>query len=291
MPELARFSVTSPIDTVMQALDANGGVIVEGLLSPDLLADINRSIDPLIDSASMTTEINPIVDAFFGDRVRHISGLAAKSARFAEEVMCHPLLLALCDQILLPSCASYQLNLAHLMDRGPGSEQQMIHRDQDVWVHYCSSLNAAQGGKRNDIQLASMIALVDFTKENGATCLVPGSHQWDYSRQPNEDELAYAEMPAGSAVIYRGSTLHAGGTNTTASDWRRGIHMSYCLGWLRTEENNVLAVPPAVVKGLSLRAQELLGYGIHDAVNDAGGYLGAVDTRHPTVLLKEGKLS
>lgn len=291
MPELARFSVTSSIDTIMQALDTSGGVIVEGLLPPDLLADINRSIDPLISSASMTTEINPIVDAFFGDRVRHISGLAAKSARFAEEVMCNPLLLALCDQILLPSCSSYQLNLAHLMDRGPGSEQQMIHRDQDVWVHYCSSLNAAQAGKRNDIQLASMIALVDFTKENGATCLVPGSHRWDYSRQPNEDELAYAEMPAGSAVIYRGSTLHAGGTNTTASDWRRGIHMSYCLGWLRTEENNVLAVPPAVVKGLSLRAQELLGYGIHDAVNDAGGYLGAVDTRHPTVLLKEGKLS
>lgn len=290
MPELPRFSVSSSYDTITQALDKSGGVIIEGLLAPDLLADINRSIDPLIATASMTTEINEIVDAFFGDRVRHISGLAAKSTRFAEEVMCHPLLLALCDQILLPSCASYQLNLAHLMDRGPGSERQMIHRDQDVWVHHCASQDNTPGVKRNDIQVASMIALVDFTKENGATCLVPGSHLWDYSRQPNEDELVYAEMSAGSAVIYRGSTLHAGGTNTTANDWRRGIHMSYCLGWLRTEENNVLAVPPAIAKDLSLRAQELLGYGIHDAINDAGGYLGAVDTRHPTALLREGSL-
>lgn len=288
MADLNCYPADTSYDTIMQALDHSGAVIIENLLPADLVADINRAIDPLIDSASMSTEINEYVDAFFGDKVRHISGLAGKSSRFAEEVMCHPLLLAMCDRLLLPSCSSYQLNLAHLMDRGPGSEQQMIHRDQDVWVHCVNQQKNAAA--QQDIQVACIIALVDFTRDNGATCVVPGSHRWGYDRQPQADELAYAEMPAGSIVLYRGSTLHAGGGNTTADQWRRGIHMSYCLGWLRTEENNVLAVPPATARSLSKRAQELLGYGLHDAFSDAGGYLGAVAQRHPTALLAEGLL-
>ena len=222
-----------------------------------------------------------MIAAFYGDKVRHVSGLAGKSRRFANEVMCHPLYLEICDQILLPNCADYRLNLAHLMDRGPGSQRQYIHRDELGWVHYREA--------RPEILVATIIALVDFTRDNGATCVFPGSHKWPETREPLEEEIAYAEMTAGSAVIYLGSTLHAGGTNIS-DDWRRGVHMSYCLGWLRTEENNVLAVPPEQARELSLRSQQLLGYGVHDAIDDLGGYLGMVDMRNPVDLLGEGKL-
>ena len=290
MAALPRLSVGSNYEDILTALNDSGVVIVEDLLTPELLENINLSLDPFVASASMKTEINEFVDSFFGENVRHVSGLAGKSARFAEEVMCHPLLLGLCDRLLLPSCASYQLNLAHLMERGPGSEQQAIHRDQDVWAHYCAQRKEAQDGLQNEVQIATIVAMVDFTKENGATCVVPGSHRWLPGRVPTEEEKVYAEMRAGSAVIYRGSTLHAGGGNRTINEWRRGIHLSYCLGWFRTEENNVLAVPPEIAKHLSLRAQELLGYGIHDAIHQAGGYLGAVSMRHPTRLLAEGSL-
>ncbi len=77
-----------------------------------------------------------MIAAFYGDKVRHVTGLAGKSRCFADEVMCHPLFLEICDRVLLPNCADYRLNLAHLMDRGPGSERQYIHRDELVWVHY-----------------------------------------------------------------------------------------------------------------------------------------------------------
>lgn len=100
----------------------------------------------------------------------------------------------------------------------------------------------------------------------------------------------YAEIRAGSAVIYLGSAIHAGGANTTESQWRRGIAMSYVLGWLRAENNNVLATPPAVARGLSPRAQRLIGYGAHDAIAIGGGYLGLVDMRDPQELLQEGLL-
>jgi hypothetical protein len=75
-------------------------------------------------------------------------------------------------------------------------------------------------------------------------------------------------MPAGSAVVYLGSAIHAGGRNSTADSWRRGMHMSFVVGWLRTEDNNYLGTPPDVARTLPRRSQELLGYAAHDAIAD-----------------------
>ena len=70
----------------------------------------------------------------------------------------------------------YQLNVAQVMDRGPGAEQQILHRDEDVWVHLPRP--------HPEVQLASVIALVDFSAEIGATVVAPGSHRWERERQP-----------------------------------------------------------------------------------------------------------
>ncbi len=270
-------------EDIVKAIEADGAVIVRDVLDGDLLDTLHQDLAPLLAAADPEMEhLNPAIGAFFGKRVRHISAMAGKSQRFAEAVMCHPLYLALGDHFLLPNCADYILNLAHLMDRGPGAEAQLLHRDEDVWVHVPRP--------HGELQLATVVALVDFTRDNGATLLVPGSHRWPRERQAREDEVVCAEMPAGAAVIYLGSTLHGGGANTTQDSWRAGFHMSYALGWLRTEENNVLAVPPAQAQKLSRRAQRLLGYGVHDAIEDQGGYLGMVDMRDPLDLLEEGRL-
>jgi ectoine hydroxylase-related dioxygenase (phytanoyl-CoA dioxygenase family) len=101
--------------------------------------------------------------------------------------------------------------------------------------------------------------------------------------------IAYAEMPAGSAVIYLGGTIHGGGSNVTDAP-RRGAHLSYCLGWLRTEENNYLSSPPAYAATLPRPAQELLGYAIHDSIGRGGGYLGMVNMQDPVELLARGEL-
>lgn len=280
---LQRLPATAASSELAAALMADGAVIVEGLLDAELLASLNREIDPLLDAADPEhSHLNEALDFFFGKRTRHVTGLAGKSPEFAEKVMCHPSLLGLCDEVLAPNCADYVLNLAHVMDRGSGAEQQIFHRDEDIWIH--------MPAERPEMEVAMIIAMVDFTRENGATVVAPGSHRWERSRQPEPEELAYAEMPAGSAVIYLGSTIHAGGTNQLSDFWRRGIHMSYCLGWLRTEENNVLAVPPEVARGLSRRARELIGYGVHDAIDDFGGYLGMVDMQNPAELLDTGEL-
>src|SRR5690606_25662430 len=97
-------------------------------------------------------------------------------------------------------------------------------------------------------------------------------------------------MAAGDAVVYLGSTVHGGGTNVTADQWRRGMHVSYCAGWLRTEENQYLATPLDVVRSLPLRNQRLLGFGAHDAIGSGGGYLGTVELQDPAALLAAGLL-
>ena len=141
-----------------------------------------------------------------------------------------------------------------------------------------------------ELQVSSLTALSDFTVEAGATRLVPGSHRWPLDRVAEPHEVADAVMPAGSSVISLGSTIHGAGTTSAKDHWRRGLHVSWVLGWLRTEENNTLAVPPDKARHLPRKAQELLGYAVHDAIADAGGYLGMVELRDPVELLEEGLL-
>ena len=278
-----RFAMSEPTERIVDGLKEQGVAIVEDVLAPDVVARFNAELDPILDQVSpKRTYLNPAIDFFYGDRVRQITGVAARSRVFAEEVLCHPLYTAVCDAVLGPSCARYQLNVAQVMDRGPGAEQQFLHRDQDVWVHLPQP--------HSEVQVASVIALVDFTAELGATVVAPGSHRWERYRQPEPHELVPAEMPAGSAVVYLGSTIHAGGKNATADRWRRAMHMSFVVGWLRTEDNNYLSTPLAVARTLPRRAQELLGYAAHDAISSGGGYLGTVDLLDPIELIAQGKL-
>jgi ectoine hydroxylase-related dioxygenase (phytanoyl-CoA dioxygenase family) len=289
---IERFRPTADPDAVHAALQRDGVVIVEDLLSLDVVARVNEEVEAAVDVADPEEEVfNPILNAFHGPNTKQVSGMPTVSRTFATDVMCNELLLALCDRVLLPSCARYQLNLGHLLQRGPGADEQLLHRDELVWNDLPKP--------HPEVQLASVIAFVDFTRDNGATRVVPGSHRWPErellgSEQmqrppPDPDQIEVAEMPAGSAVIYSGGTIHAGGANTTDTP-RRGAHLSYCVGWLRTEENNYLSTPPEVAAQLPRRAQELLGYAVHDGIPRGGGYLGMVRMQDPVDLLTRGDL-
>jgi ectoine hydroxylase-related dioxygenase (phytanoyl-CoA dioxygenase family) len=280
--ELPRLHRSASIDEIAAALGTSGGVIVEEMLDAATLSRLNAELDPHVEQADPTMDhINPAIAVFFGPQTRHVAGVASKSETFVRDVLCHPVLLGVCDRILGPSCARYQLNVGHVLDRGPGAEAQWLHRDEDVWIHVPRP--------HPELQVASMTALVDFSEEIGATRLVPGSHRWPRERQPEPHEIAVADMPTGSTVIYLGSTIHGAGQNSTPR-YRRGLHLSYVVGWLRTEENNYLATPPEIARRLPRQAQELLGYAVHDAIQDAGGYLGVVGLRDPLDLLASGAL-
>ena len=283
MAQIPLVGASTPIDAMVETLQEHGALIVEDLLDTDTLNRFNAELDPLLEATDPARSfVNPAVAFFFGDKTRHLTAMATKSRVFAEEVLPHPTYMGICDRVLGPFCASYQVNIAHVLDRGPGAEQQMLHRDELVWSFLPRP--------HPEIQIASIIALVDFTADIGATRIVPGSNHWPYEREPKPDEIAVAEMPAGSAVLYLGSAIHGAGPNSTEGTWRRGMHVSYTVGWLRTEENQCLSAPPDVVRSLPRRSQELLGYGVHDAIATGGGYLGTVDLVAPADLISEERL-
>ncbi|MFZ6005925.1 MAG: phytanoyl-CoA dioxygenase family protein [Actinomycetota bacterium] len=292
MADIQRFHSGDDVVAIGDAIEEDGAVIVGALLSAEVVEHVNAEVEAAVAAADPSEAMfNPIMEAFHGPFTKQVAGVPGISRTFAVEVMCHPLLLALCDRFLSPSCARYQLNLGHLLQRGPGADDQWLHRDELVWGDVPKP--------SPELQLASVIAFVDFTRENGATRVVPGSHRWaDRQLSPAEqlaqpaplaDQIAHAEMPAGSAVIYTGGTIHGGGANST-DEPRRGAHLSYCLGWLRTEENNYLSVPPNVARGLPRQAQEVLGYAVHDGIPRGSGYLGMVRMQDPVELLERGEL-
>lgn len=302
--DLARFDIADDHDDIYATFIRDGAVIVGRFLSADQIVRLNADLDPYNERADPLMQnvydfafdrsvvaaddaIEHFVEnegeSFITGNTRNVTGLTTKSKTFADEILDHPLYMAMCERLLKPHCANYVLNHSHLINVGPGAKGQPLHRDEAIW-------EAMPGlGVGSHLQFASIVALVDFCQANGATKIVPGSHLWDgdaratVGRIPQPDEIRYAEMAAGSVVLYTGWTYHGAGHNRTADTFRRGLHISYCQGWLRTEENNVLATPPEIARRLSPKKQELLGYGVH-------GALGMLELRSPIDQMRDGNL-
>src|SRR6187455_2179675 len=113
---IPRLAASAPADRVVAGLREHGAVIVEGVLGPDLLARFNAELDPILEQVRPDRSyLNPAISFFYGDRVRQITGVAARSRIFAEEILCHRFYAGICDAVLGPSCARYQLNVAQVM--------------------------------------------------------------------------------------------------------------------------------------------------------------------------------
>ena len=184
------------------------------------------------------------------DQRRVVQGaLVARSPRTRELVM-NKAVLGAVGAFLDPYCHRFQLHLTQIIRLKPGQGKQAIHRDRWAWGKYLQGIEP---------QLNTIWALTDFTEENGATQVVPGSIDWPDGRQPTPEEICQAVMPAGSLLLYTGSVFHAGGENRSSAD-RVGLNITYSLGWLRQEENQFLSCPPEIARDLEPELQDLLGY-------------------------------
>lgn len=249
---------------VVTHLETDGGVIVRDLIPPRTLRQLNADLDAAITStAPGTRHPGAATQRFWGAQTKRFTRLAWRSRTFATEVLCHPLLLEVADRLLNPSAADYWMNTGQMMVVGPGSRAQYLHRDADNWP----AMNRPGGF---EVTVSCMLALTDFTAEAGATRVVPASQAWeDYDRKATAEETTQAVMSAGSGLIYTGRVLHGAGANVTDDEWRRGLHISYVLGWLTPEEAGPLGSPAETVRDLPERAQRLLGWKSYDPGDDA----------------------
>jgi ectoine hydroxylase-related dioxygenase (phytanoyl-CoA dioxygenase family) len=266
---------------ILEVLARDGGVIVHNMLSPQVVANLLSELAPQSETSQVGPQSdNKNVNHFWGQQTKRFTRLAQRSQTFADEVLVHPILTGVADELLKPSCASYWMNTGQMMIVMPGGAPQYLHRDSDDWPAMCSPTAPP-------CQISCMFALSDFTAENGATRVVPGSHLWnDFSRQATDAEITQAVMPAGSGMIYLGKTMHSAGANKTENEARFGMHLSYVLGWLTPEEAGCLGVTEDRAKTFTKQQQQLLGYRCYDASDLNGGRLWTVDYEDVPVGLK-----
>ena len=265
--EHANTDGTAPL---LEALTLDGAVIVHDLVDPALLAALNDDLRESAEGRPVgTTAPSAPLQQFWGDRTMRFTQLPERSTAF-RRLLTNPTFLAVADALLLPHCASYWLNTGQAIFLAPGETHQWLHRDADNW----SRINRPDGP---ELTVSCMIAIDDFTEDNGATRVVPGSHTWpDFARRPDPSDLTVqALMPAGSGLIYTGRAIHGGGENRS-STWRRGLHISFVVGWLTPEEAVPLGVSWATVRNEPVRVQQLLGWR-STTLNEGGGRLWTVD--------------
>ncbi len=241
---LTTLTPEATVEEVVQLLRQDGALIIKDIISPQVVDQLTAEMQPYI-NATPTGR-----DEFTGHTTRRTGALAARSAA-CRDLIVNDLVLDSAKEYLKPFTRKIILHLTQTIDIGPGAAAQEIHRDRYAWGKYLP--------REIEPQFNTIWALTDFTAENGATQCVPGSQDWDWSQSHTAEQICQAEMTKGSVFIYSGSVLHAGGENRSSAH-RLGLNLTYCLGWLRQEENQYLSCPPEIAKNFDPALQDLLGY-------------------------------
>ena len=244
-------------------IDEQGFTIVE-LSDDDLVSGLRDTIRRLEDELGVI----PRGTMAEGVATKRMYNLLARDTIFAEMPV-HRRVLPIVEALLDPGCL---LSGMTAIDIGPGEQPQPLHGDDIVMSSHLQRPHAP-------MMVTSMWALTDFTEANGGTRFVPGSHRWPWSPHQSDaprdyDEQAL-EMPAGSVMVFHGSLWHGGGPNSTVDEWRCGVNVQYCPGFVRQQQNPYFSIPPDVASTFDDRLLELLGYRLYK------GIMGHVDGRSP----------
>jgi ectoine hydroxylase-related dioxygenase (phytanoyl-CoA dioxygenase family) len=255
----------------MESLDAHrdriardGYTILERVIEPELLAALAHDLQRLEEEY----EVKPARNPFEGTRTIRIYNLLVRGALY-EQIPVHSQVLPVVEGVLDPGCLVSSLSSISI---DPGEQAQPIHADDQL---------LPLPKPHVPLVCNTMWALTDFTEENGATRVIPGSHLRDRSPvfgQPYDS--VPAEMPRGSVLVWHGSLWHGGGANRTGRR-RVGVAMNYCAGWVRQQENQQLGIPREIARRFSPRLRQLVGYGIYN------GLVGHIDKRDPAFLLDD----
>ena len=243
--QIAHLPADASREALLRCMAEDGAVIIDDCLGSERLEALNQDLAPFLKKAVYGR------DAFTGFKTQRLGALIARSKACGELALDSRMLDA-ARTYLAEHCDDVQLHFTSAVAIAPGESAQILHRDRGIWGGYVP--------RQIEPLFSTIWALTPFTRENGATQVVVGSHHWDKKRQPGPDEIAYAEMSPGSVLCYNGTVLHGGGANTTEDETRVGVFLHYTLNWLRQEENQYLSCPPEHAEHLSQELRALIGY-------------------------------
>lgn len=198
----------------LRQLDTDGFLVLPGRIGDARLAALRER----------TGELQAAEGPAAGHEVGRQQGAAMladliNKGEVFESVFVEPQVLAAMRQVL----GDFRVNSLNFRAALPGEGHQNLHSD---WGRPVAG---------DDFRICnSMWLLDDFTPENGATRVVPGSHRW--GRVPADDLADPADPhsdeqlvlgPAGTVVVFNAHLWHGGTRNRTGTP-RRGLTMSYC---------------------------------------------------------------
>lgn len=246
-----------------------GYTVIRDFMDADALARFREGLAPFVGCRHGRND-------FEGFRTERVYTLVARGRVF-EDLTEDPRLLAILDRFLQPG---YLLTASQSIQINPGETAQDLHTDDGFY---------RQPRPRPPLSMTVIGAIDDFTRENGCTEVIPGSHLWGdpgAEGRPNdpaewEKMLVPMEMPAGACFVMAGTCIHRGGANRSDGP-RLGFTNQYCQPWCRTQENFFLGVPAERARAMSPRLQNLLGYNIWPP------FMGMVSSLHPLKALEPG---
>lgn len=244
---------SATIEADMAALDRDGYVIWENLLSAEQCRLIQEVVRPWLEHTGR--------NSFEGRRTQRIYSVLSRT-RVCDRLADHPRVLAVLDRILMPN---YLLSALQAINILPGEDAQLPHHDDGFYPI---------PRPRAPLAAATIWAIDDFTADNGATVVIPGSHRWGRRPPGPDDQVLPVVMPAGSCVFFVGTLWHGGGANTSTSE-RLAVTAQYCEPWLRPMEAYILSISREIARAVSDDIRRMLGYSIHPP------FVGAVDGLHP----------
>ena len=245
MAEILHLDSETSVAEILNVLDDDAAVIIENVISSDTVEILKNELAPYLSKEVFGR------DEFTGFSTKRVGALIARS-NTCRDLALNPLVIDVAKQYLEPFADGYRLHFTSAVSIGPSETKQVLHRDRGIWGGYLP--------RKIEPLMSTNWAVTEFTRDNGATQVVPGSHKWEKEREPDDTEIAYAEMNPGSVLLYTGTVLHGGGANKTASEIRTGVFLHYALNWLRQEENQYLSCPPEIAKELSPELRSLIGY-------------------------------
>jgi ectoine hydroxylase-related dioxygenase (phytanoyl-CoA dioxygenase family) len=226
---------TASVAALRRKLDDDGYCIIPDMLTPKELDEIRGALDREAaedDRNGVALRYGP------NGSNQRLWALLNRGDEFIRLAM-HPLALEIVRGSLGPDCLVTQIS-ANIT--GPGGDHEIgrLHTDQGYLPEPLP------------LQFATNVAyfLDDFTAENGATLVVPGSHKVlvvpDHGLAPSAP--AQLTGKAGSAAVWDGRLHHATGLNRTADQRRRGIFATYARPFLRTQENWCRSLDPRLLE-------------------------------------------
>ncbi len=233
-------------------LDTRGYVVLDRYLTPELLNQVRDRVEEL-----HTQEGE---NAGASSAKRHVAGWPTWWTR---------------DQCLKNWLRSRNFGTGRPCLAQRFQAQQLNARSTDPFCHDAQPLHCDAGAlpdERGYTVCNTIWLLDDFTRQNGATRVIPGSQHWkqlpqaalpDPAAPHPEEELVLG--PAGSVVVMNTHAWHGGTANLTSCH-RRALHIFYCRNDKPQQQYQKKLLRPETLSHLTPELRRILA--LDDPLND-----------------------